>query len=179
MQTPTDRRAAIESLLPLLEAHLDLHNQRTTQRYGAAEGEPPGPPHAEPNEELWALEWLRLRKAYPVLWHLERLMPDLAYEHADWACALYYVHVQPWPEYEHERRLQRAAWAVEWLAERCPFDVPAADIPVVTLTDRKSASIVRLRTERGLSVRQIAQRVGCSKSLVHEILCARGVRLVR
>jgi hypothetical protein len=100
-QTFAEKREALESLLPLLEAELE----------GGGGEEKPWEP--KPNcrrsclgcidscKELPLLVVYRqLRAAYPQLRQLEHLLEQLMQEHANWAAALYWVYVQPWDAFE-------------------------------------------------------------------------------
>ena len=202
--TPRDdhNAAALESLLPLLECHLDLHGRIVPRAQWESTYDPPPagwvPPKPEPDcdggcprcadfqtrrchllEERWASEWARLRKRYPVLGSLERLLADLMAERPHWASALYWVHVQPWDAWAKDKR---AAWAREgigWLCERIDWWLPVyvpEGMPVCARSEgAKDRDIIRLRIE-GKSYHAIAKALGCSKSTVSAVLHGKEVR---
>jgi len=138
-------------------------------------------------EERWASEWLTLRAAYPELIQLEGrepepgqerergLLEELTYEHADWASALYWVYVQPWDDWNRQRRNKWAGQGLEWLSERfvgwIPTYVPAG-MPRPDPIGEKKRRIVALWYQRELSHHAIAQIVGCHKSYVGKVLAA-------
>lgn len=195
-QTPDEKAAAIRSLLPMLTAHLDAHpGYRIVPR--AQWVSAPGPatiptPACDDrcvgcvercSDEPWAQEYRRLRRAYPVIRRLERLL-ELRIklvpggEGRRWKAAISGIYLTPWDIMSHGEWPALAEAGVRWLAEQCPGDVPAFEGTVVVVRARDvQAEIVALR-DRGLSVRRIARNVGVSKSAVHRVL-AQGGRLER
>lgn len=192
---------ALVSLLPLLESHLDLHGRIVSRAQWESAYDPPPkgyvPPDPEPDcegrcslcldfttprctlrQEYWAVEWERLRKAYPELLTLEKLCRRLMVEHPQYASALYWTLMQPWDRWNPSKRETWFNQGIEWLAREfkdwlptyTPKGMPAPDPP----GERKRA-IVALRTD-GLSFAKIADRVGCSKTYVGQVLRAMKVR---
>lgn len=193
---------ALPSLLVLLEAHLDLHGRIVprAQWESAYDPPPPGwvPPEPEPDcdgrcpacrdfadrrcrlrEERWAAEWEKLRRRYPVLRDLERLLAELMREHPHWASALYWVHVQSWDRFEPARREDWEKAGIGWLCERIdgwlPVYVPEG-MPEPDPPNERRRLIVALRVQDKLSYSSIAKRARCSKSYVSEVLRAAKVR---
>lgn len=139
-QSFAEKVEALKSLLPLLEAHLALHPASSiTQHYGDAEADPgpPRPPdsclgdchncHAQCREVAWANEWVRLRRAYPVLKKIETLMDQMMAEHADWRVGVYYTLVQPWDAFKREQREEWCRCGLEWLAEQLTDEIPVVE----------------------------------------------------
>lgn len=201
--TPRDvhNAAALETLLPLLEAHLDLHGRIVAQAQWESTYDPPPkgwmPAPPEPDcdhrcsecpqfprrctlrEERWAAEWWKLRHRYPDLVQLEALLGDLMAEHPDWASALYWTHVQPWDAWNPKKRADWCREGIGWLCERIddwlPVYVPEG-MPVCARSEgAKDREIVRLRIE-GKSYHAIAKALGCSKSTVSAVLHGKEVR---
>jgi len=194
-QSRADRIAAIESLLPLLEAHNNYPVTARAQWVSAPEAARP-PAQPEPDcrgrclvcsdhqtrrctlrELHWAAEWKRLRAAYPQLHTLEILLNRLGQEYPRWAAAIYRVYIPPWDwdawDQEHERALARLG--VEWLETRFVGWVPTHGEAATEPRPDKRAEIVRLRSE-GASYHAIAQAMSCSKSTVRAALTGTVVR---
>lgn len=121
--------AALKTLLPLLESHIDLHGRIVSraQWVSPPDPRPPGwvPPPPEPDcegvcwlcpdfrtvdchlrQERWAQEWARMRLSYPILMQLEvegGLLDQLTYEHLRWRLAIYREYVQPWSAWHPEK----------------------------------------------------------------------------
>lgn len=190
MQTLAEKVEALRTLLPLVEAHLALMEHATADYADAEEGEPPpaGPPplpcdgdcascdhHSLCRGEPWEREYRRIRGAYPIIRRLERLLEELMYVEPRWRCGVYYTLVQPWDEYDRAHRQEWCERGLEWMAAQV-HDVPtyepwgARRVVVVS-----AAQVVELRQE-GCSIRQIARQLECSKSRVHQLLAAHGVR---
>jgi hypothetical protein len=179
LQTPSEKAEAIRSLLPLIEAHLDRHpSSRLTPRYLDLDPLPAGPPHQAPSDEPWLVEYSRLRRAYPIIDRLQKLLTELMYEHANWASALYWHYMQPWDNFNRDKRQDWAEAAVAWLAKRCPGYIPTYHPQGLRLIDHRALrddEILALR-EEGLSYHAIAECVGCSKSTIRDVLRDRVVR---
>jgi len=200
-QSRADRIAAIESLLPLLEAHNNYPVTARAQWVSAPEAARP-PAQPEPDcrgrclvcsdhqtrrctlrELHWAAEWKRLRAAYPQLHSLEILLNRLGQERPRWAAAIYRVHIPPWDwdawDQEHERVLARLG--VAWLETRFVGWVPKhgeATEPTPKRKDAKRQWVAEL-LHQGFASRRICREVGCSERLVVEVrktLTADGVR---
>jgi hypothetical protein len=189
-QTPDEKVNAVKSLLPMLTAHLDAHpGYRIVPR--AQWVSEPGPatiptPACDDRcvgcvercgDEPWLREYRRLRRAYPVIRRLERLL-ELQIQYVPdghrWKAAISGIYLTPWDIMSHGEWPALAEAGVRWLAEQCHGEVPAFEGPVGVVRARDvQAEIVALR-ERGLSVRRIARNVGVSKSAVHRVLVASG-----
>lgn len=203
-QTHTEKIEAIRSLLPLITAHLEKHpGYRIVPRaQWLSEGErPPAyvppPPcderclHCEQRcaDESWMRTYQHLRRAYPVIKRLERLVElQILYlpNGQRMKTALRYTYLEPWdaisddPEWDEWER--RAVW---WLAENCRWDVPMYEGNMlvrpkhlhqrtIEQTDRDH-SIMDLRIA-GLSYSAICSKLRCSKSTVRAVLA--GVRVL-
>ena len=199
MQTLAEKCEAIKTLLPCLAEHLHCHPAyRLVPRaqWVSEGGEPPGvtqPPcdqHCwqctEPcRDATWVLEYRRIRRAYPIVRKLERLLDlRICYQPggSKWRFAIMGLYVTPWDVLEHGEWPELAERGIAWLAEQCRGEVPWYEGAVPEQgeerRDYRTRRILYLR-ERGLSVRRIAQRVGVAKSTVSDILHAHGVRLER
>jgi len=189
-QTTEERITALETLLPLLEAHLDCHGRIVSRAQWESAYEPPPkgyvPPTPEPDcsarcsscvdfgvqcglrEEAWAREWDRLRGSYPQLYQLEELLYDLVFGHADWAAALYWVYVQPWDAFDRAARADRELAGRTWIAERFEGYLPTY-VPKGMRAEEpeydKRAHVMRLRAEK-LSHRQIQRITGVDRKTI-------------
>jgi hypothetical protein len=190
-QTPDEKAAAVRSLLPMLTAHLDAHpGYRIVPR--AQWVSEPGPatvPTAACDErcvgcvercsdEPWAQEYRRLRRAYPVIRRLERLLElriqCVPGDGRRWKAAISGIYLTPWDIMSHGEWPALAEAGVRWLCEQCDGDVPVFEgaVRVVRAHDVQ-AEIVALR-DRGLSVRRIAQRTGIGRESVRRLLVKLG-----
>jgi hypothetical protein len=193
--------AALESLLPLLECHLERHGRLVSKAqwqstYEVQTGSPPTPErdcwlkcticdafrtrNCTVREEGWASEWQRLRKQYPDLRNLEcmgGLLDQLAYEHLRWRLAIYREFIQPWSDWERDRRATWAAEGVRWLAERIDWYLPTVTPKgmLERTAGAKDRDIIELRIE-GLSYHAIAKQLHCSKTTVRAVLAGKDVR---
>lgn len=195
-QTPDEKAAAVRSLLPMLTAHLDAHPAyRIVPR--AQWVSEPGPatiptPACDDrcvgcvercSDEPWAQEYRRLRRAYPVIRRLERLL-ELRIkmvpggEGRRWKAAISGIYLTPWDLMEHGDWPALAEAGVAWLASQCHGEVPVYQGAVVVRRARDVEGEILALRDRGLSVRGIARRTGLSKSAVHRLL-AQGGRLER
>ncbi len=203
-QTQAERIAALESLLPLLEAHLDYHGRTTAPARWESSYDPPPkgyvPPPPEPDchaacptcrdfqtrrctlrEERWAHEWAKLRGRYPQLTELEKMVGGMTYDRAHWAAALYWVYLEEWDVWNKARRCDWAKEAVAWLAKEFVGYLPTYVPPNLSATKKKTqysrADVVRLFDE-GLSYREIGRQLDISKSTVHYALKGRSGRTI-
>jgi hypothetical protein len=195
VQTPAEKAEAIRSLLPCLTEHLHRHRHYhiTPRAQWVTEGgEPPTQPHAPCDErcwgctlhcpdEGWVTEYRRLRRAYPVIRRLERLLElQIQYVHDGrrWKTAICGTYLTPWDLMEHGDWPALAEAGVAWLASQCHGEVPVYQGAVVVRRARDVEGEILALRNRGLSVRGIARRTGLSKSAVHRLL-AQGGRLER
>jgi len=122
-------------------------------------------------------EYRRLRRAYPVIKRLGRLLDlQMAYVQGGglWRQAITHRYLEPWNVFEHDPWPELAEAGIAWMAEQCRGDVPVYEAGVSVRRARDGqAEVVALR-ERGLSYRQIAKRTGCSKSQVARIIDSKG-----
>lgn len=188
MQTREERVEALRTLLPLVEAHLALMDRAGVAAYGDDDGEPAPVRHVEwpcfgtchncahpCRGEAWEREYRRLRAAYPIIRKIERLLDELMYVDARWRCGVYYTLVQPWDDYDREHREEWCERGLEWMAARLrsvPTYEPWGREPVRVVS---VIQVIQMRDE-GCSIRQIARRLECSKSRVHQILAAHAGR---
>lgn len=200
-QTLDEKVNAVKSLLPMLTAHLDAHpGYRIVPR--AQWVSEPGPatvPRAACDErcvgctlhcpdEGWVTEYRRLRRAYPVIRRLERLL-ELRIklvpggEGRRWKAAISGIYLTPWDVMAHGEWPALAEAGVRWLAEQCDGDVPVFEGTVTMNRIRHTATgqeardvrITELRIE-GATYHRIAAIVGCSKSTVRAVLTGQKVR---
>jgi hypothetical protein len=129
-----------------------------------------------PSEEVWMRECASLRRRYQIA-EVEDTLYWLAEEDPTQAQAVWATYVEPWPDFAQGKtttepikpevravRTELAKAGVVWMAERLPEIRPFG--PDTRDND------VRYWKGRGLSVRQIAQRIGESKSTVGRIVKA-------
>ena len=197
MQTLAEKCEAIKTLLPCLTEHLNRHPAyRIVPAPRWVSGpEPPKPPPQICDgscatctqtcvEEAWVREYRRLRRAYPVIKRLEKLLDLKIYyqKHgATWRAAIMGVYVTPWDLMQNAHWLTLANRGIEWLAGECKREVPWYDGPIPQSPDpceHRIRQVLYLHL-RGLSCRRIAQKVGLGKSTVSDILRAHGVRSER
>jgi hypothetical protein len=201
-QNTAERVAALKTLLPLLEAHLDNHGRIVARAQWISTYEPPPPGYVPPTPEppcagdcrpcpdfgvqcglrevAWAREWDSLRGRYPHIFALEELLYDLAFVHPEQASATYWGYVQPWDAFDRPEWAARAEAGVEWIEERfvgyVPTYVPKRQRAVRNTSDaERDALIIQLRID-GLSHNAIHNRVGCSKTTVGAVLRGLDVR---
>lgn len=202
MQTLPEKVEAIKTLLPCIAEHLHHHPafRLVPRAQWVSEGGDSLPPHASLPlfcdehcvgcdlrcpDEAWVTAYRTIRRAYPVVRRLERLLDlRIRYQHggSKWRCAIMGLYITPWDVLEHGEWPELAEQGITWLAEQCHAEVPWYDGAVPERgperRDYRTRRILYLR-ERGLSIRRIAQRVGCSKSVVGDILHAQGIRSER
>ena len=159
-------------------------------------GEPPTQPHAPCDErcwgctlhcpdEGWVTEYRRLRRSYPVIKRLERLLElQIQYVHDGrrWKTAICGTYLTPWDLMEHGDWPALAEAGVAWLASQCHGEVPVyqgAPLRRVRYTaagkEERDTRIIELRVG-GASYHRIASEVGCSKSTVRAVLAGQMVR---
>jgi hypothetical protein len=190
-QTPDEKAAAVRSLLPMLTAHLDAHpGYRIVPR--AQWVSEPGPatiptPACDDrcvgcvercSDEPWAQEYRRLRRAYPVIRRLERLL-ELQIQYVPdghrWKAAISGIYLTPWDIMSHGEWPALAEAGVRWLAEQCGGEVPTYQ-PQEDRWARErrkrqeTAEVVERLAGEGLSQRAIARRTGYSQPQVCRIL---------
>jgi hypothetical protein len=188
-------RVALDSLLPLLESHLDAHGSivARAQWVSPPEPKPPGyvPPPPEPDckgackycgdfhtadcqvrQERWASEWARLRLSYPVLMQLEAeggLLEQLAYENLRWRLAIHMEYVQEWSAWYPDERKGWAWEGVKWLAKECkgwlPIYVPKG-LPEPEKPREAKRRWVGDMIVQGFTQSRICAVTGCSPKLV-------------
>lgn len=194
VQTPAEKAEAIRSLLPMLTEHLHRHRHYhiTPRAQWVTEGgEPPHEPHAPCDErcvgcelhcpdEGWVSEYRRLRRAYPVIRRLERLL-ELRIklvpggEGRRWKAAISGIYLTPWDVMSHGEWPALAEAGVRWLAEQCGGEVPTYQ-PQEDRWARErrkrqeTAEVVERLAGEGLSQRAIARRTGYSQPQVCRIL---------
>ena len=195
-QTPEEKCDAIKSVLPLLHEHLDLIDRIHTTMERVVPDVSDGLYHPPPNpdaEEAWVRveqgnDWRwRLRDVAAAMVGDERQRhPGLLQIHPLLAMAVYYVHIEPWPEWEPKRRWALSEAGVWWLATdpehgikgEMAFCQRTAVVATVgrprNLADRDQV-IVRM-AYAGCTWRDITDRAECSRSTVSEVLLAHGFR---
>jgi hypothetical protein len=168
VQTHAERVAAIESLLPLIEAELDPERDSGFALDG------------DGTEYLWAVVYDTLRRAYPQLRNLEHLLQRMMFEHAGWRAALYWTYVQPWDDWHRAKRQEYAAAGLTWLADEWEREWPYVPIPtyeIPGMSRRKTrAEQIDEMLSRGFSQRRICKDLGCSFRDVAAVSRARAGR---
>ena len=191
----THNIAALESLLPLLECHLEHFGSIVSRAQWVSPPDAAGSPQIpEPDctgecsqcpdfhtsdchvrQERWAQEWERMRRSYPVLVQLEKpggLLDQLMYHNTRYRLAIYFHHIQPWSDWNREQRAMWAAEGVKWLAKRIDWYLPTytpKGMPEKQ-TDRV-AEAGRLRAD-GCSHDQIRRELHMAKKDVPALLVA-------
>jgi hypothetical protein len=192
-QSHPDRIAALESLLPLLEAHQHVVITARAQWVSAQEEAPP-PRDPEPScechcppcpylltrsctlrEVAWAAAWESLRKRYPQLHTLELLLHMLGQHHARWAAAIYRVYVPLWEWDVWDMRLERdlARHGVEWIEERFEGWIPL-HVEEAAIAHREKPRVVKRQwvadmLAQGFTSARICKEARCSERLVVEV----------
>jgi len=166
VQTDAERRAAIESLLPIVEQHLNPEVDPRPDTGERCLGVCHSCELSHCSDELWNVEYERLRGHYP-LRELEYLLSQLMYEHANWATALYWVYVQPWDGFERTRREEYAADGVAWISAEWAIRWPRLHIPTYIPRgmgrERTKAERIEDMLSAGFSYQRIVDDVGCSR----------------
>ncbi len=185
-QTPEEKCDAIKSVLPLLHEHLELIQRvHTTMERLSPDVDGFHPPGNPDTDEAWvrvardnAWRW-RLDSVAEAFKHLAEREPLLA-------LAVYYQHIEPFPEWEPHRRWELSEAGVWWMATDPEHGIKGelaycqrtAVRPTVgrprNLVDRDQV-IVRM-AYAGCSWRDITERAECSRSTVSEVLLAHGFR---
>ena len=113
-----------------------------------------------------------MRKSYPELIRLEEtggLLDQLSYHNPRWRLAIYFQHIQPWRDWERDRRAMWAAEGVRWLAERIdwwlPMYVPKGMQQPMRKREARREWVAEL-LHLGYTQRRIMAEVGCSDDLV-------------
>ena len=174
MQSLAERCEAIVSLLPLLEIEI----QPETDGDGG-EDACPNDCHTCTvvcTDELWYVIWKRLRRAYP-LGALEYLLEKLDVAHWTWRWAVHYTWVQPWSDFDPERRAEWAREGVAWLADewekRWPhWSIRKYLIPGMEREPTREERIEDMLT-RGFTWQRICRELGCSKREISAVARAR------
>lgn len=191
MQSLTDKAAAIESLLPFIYAHLDLHpDAMKPPRYGDSEGGAGHVTHSYyvgcngrcftclayfkasnrrpdcPPEESWVVMGRRLRRDYRIT-DLEAAILRLADYNRLWAQAVWMTFVEPWPEWMPRTQEELAKEGVMWLAWDIPGDVRGYGERVEPRDNQ-----IRQLASQGYTQRRIAKEIRCSLREVNKVLTA-------
>lgn len=187
-QTPEEKCDAIKSVLPLLHEHLELIQRvHTTMDHvlpDVADGlyHPPTNPNADE-------AWVRVERDNDWRWRLRDVVTaweKLAKYRPLLALAVYYVHIEPFPEWEPKRRWALSEAGVWWMATdpehgirgEMAYCQRTAVVPTVgrprNRADRDQV-IVRM-AYAGCTWRDITERAECSMSTVAEVLRAHGFR---
>ena len=195
-QTPTEKAAAIASVLWLLPCHYSMIRITRSGVHFANEIEAPELPGWTPKTpeefEGWPVEEILRWHAYQRhlshkyhLWPLSRAFERLEAEHPEWALALaaQYVECEPLNWYEPERVSDRCRDGLAFLAERVG-DMPFFQEAVVQVRPRplsvkgRNKRIMEMH-EEGFSKSKIAQELGCARKTVQAVLSGQRVRCGR
>ena len=186
MQTFTEKCAAVESCLGVLQEHLCLIAKvhTTLERVipdSGGEVHLPPPVPADPHDAHYPPEaWERVLAGNVWRWRLGALteaLDRLSDVKPLWATAVYLEFVEPdyLPEWNARLRECWAAEGVAWIARDIPGEMPYCERGARKTTakeraqQRKETTIVQLR-ERGLSYQRIADKTGYSKDAVGRLL---------
>lgn len=161
----------ILSLLHVHHAYLD--QIRSSIRYVR---QCEGVPRPEPRDEGWVTcqRWYEVAyRTHHVAASLQRLAhaKGLGIPGHRAAAAVYYSHVEPWPEWAPRHRAEWARVGVEWMAE----DIEGWLDPFVPMRPKDRRETIRVLRSEGLTYGQIAARVGCSRTTVSAALQGRQV----
>jgi len=190
------KRAALVSVLPLLHAHLHLICSLKSGLGQLAPTPPEGPPrppevvcpydcrpcpslgngHGCPPDEAWVRLSRSLTARYR-LYAVARSLDALEDHNRMWAHAVYWQHVEPWNNWNPQRRPGWAAAGVTWMADEIPGELVGYELgaPPKNPMSTKTGDIRRLRIA-GLTYRAIAKELGCSKATVRAALVGGEVR---
>lgn len=203
-QTPTEKAAAIISLLELVWFHLDyIPGAMRVQRYGEAEGGEGTPPLAPvnvncngrchtclayyrlmgkkpvcPPEEKWARERATLRRRYRIA-DVEESLMRLATVDATLAQAVWAEHVESWPD----PRTEPIAADVREYRRECArrgvewmaHDV-RGDVPAYGERPDPIENQIRQLAAQGYTQRRIQRELRCDRNKITAVLCGQDVR---
>lgn len=201
IQTHDNRVAALKTVLPLLNVHLDLIARVKSALGNCWESEPspldtlprpkvitpdqsceaqcrtcPDPLHCQ--DEAWvrvAQQWRHTYRLDDIVRALERLAATTM--GSQWAAAVYWEYVEPWTSWNPANRARWAEYGLGFMAQTIPDRLVAFERPGEKVGKRsRDDEIVRLRDECRLSHHEIAKTVGCSKATVGAVL--RGARVL-
>ena len=159
-------------------ARQSLHIERTPS------GEPPPPPDPCVSRECGtcytercpAESWEKAKRYYAVRYRtgaVERAL-DVLYDHSPAvAQAVYYEYVEPWAEFNPCDRPKWSEAGLHFLATFIPGDIPFHSPDSLHEPWRREARDLR---KQGLSLREIAKRVGRSLQSIHSAV--RGYRIL-
>jgi hypothetical protein len=193
-QTPEEKCDAIKSVLPLLHEHLELIQRVHTAMERVAPDVSDGLYHPPPNpdaDEAWVRverdnDWRWRLRDVVTAWGGDGLRPGLLQIHPLLAMAVYYQHIEPFPEWEPHRRWELSEAGVWWMATDPEHGIKGemaycqrtAVVATVgrprNLVDRDQV-IVRM-AYAGCTWRDITERAECSRRDVGRVLLAHGFR---
>jgi hypothetical protein len=151
-QTLREKAEAIATLLPLLHAYHCLIDQvRSSIDYPREpDGEPPRRP-GESSDQSWLEMERHLRRRYR-LEAVQRSLLRLADVRPFMAAAVYFEHVEPWPEWNPASRPRYARAGLRFMAAEIPGEVR----PFAPLLESAARSEEDSRRERDLEIRRLA-----------------------
>lgn len=176
-QDKAEKIAALRSVLPLLHAHHEMMGAmrvRTSMEGLQSEGGDEGwqhfrwtaPPLPEAQDLAWVERQRRLSRRYR-LYAVTLSLQKLERHKPGWAAAIYYTYIEPWTEWNPDRRKEWAENGLEWMAEEIPGEVPPYN-PVARPAEQvrqRDAEIERM-LHAGISRRAICRALRCGPNLV-------------
>jgi hypothetical protein len=188
IQTEAEKCEAIKSVLPLLHEHLDLIKRVKTTMERIVPDVSDGiyrPPDDPDKDEAW----VRLEGGNRWRWRLDSVTDawvGLGEDKPLYAMAVYYQHIELFPEWEPKRRYALAEEGVWRMATDRDYGI-RGELALCHWTPIKpSIGRPRNREDRdqvivsmalaGCTYREIIERAECSHSTVSDVLLAHGFR---
>lgn len=124
-----EKIAALRSVLPLLHAHHELiHELRIrTSWEGMGVEECRGPSLSGAVSEKRDMAWIECQKSLSHRYRLHAVslsLQKLNRHKPGWAAAIYYGLIEPWTDWNPDRREEWMENGLEWMAREIPGDVP-------------------------------------------------------